>query len=73
MLGRLLDIAIPVLLLGGLAGYLGLLAAGLLAGWQLPYPVSYLWLAATGCPALGVALMYWRACSDRLVLQGDEE
>ena len=73
MLGRILDIALPVLLLGGLAAYLGLMAAGLFADWLLPYPASYLWLAATGCPALGVALMYWRARSDRLVLQGDEE
>ncbi len=73
MLGRVLDIMIPVLVIGGGLAFLGLLAAGLLAGWHLPYPESYLWLAATGCPALGVALMYWRARSDQLVLQGNEE
>jgi len=64
VLARILDILIPVLLIGGGLVYFGLLAAGLLADWHLPYPASYWWLAVTGCPALGLALMYWRAYSD---------
>lgn len=71
MIGKVLDYAIPVLLIGGLLAYLGLMLAGLLAGWQLPYPFSYFWLAATACPALGVALMYWRARTGALVVQGE--
>ncbi|MFY0636985.1 hypothetical protein [Maricaulis maris] len=73
MLARMLDILIPALLIGGGLFYLGLLAAGLLAGWHLPYPASYWWLAATGCPALGLALMYWRAQSAPSLLEGEEE
>ena len=53
----MLDILIPVLLLGGLLAFLVLMAIGLLTGWHLPYPASFWWLAATGCPALGVALI----------------
>lgn len=72
MLGRILDILIPVLLLGGLLAYLALMAIGLMSGWHLPYPASFWWLAATGCPALGVALIYWRGQSDGPALQGEE-
>lgn len=73
-LARILDHAGMALLLGGLAGYVILLAIGLVGRWYLPYPVSGLWLLVTGLPAAGVAIMFLRARENRIVFEdGDEE
>jgi len=73
-LARFLDHAGIVLLLGGIAGYGILLAAGLIGRWYLPYPVSGFWLLVTGMPAAGVAIMFLRARENRIVFEdGDEE
>lgn len=73
-LARILDHTGLVLLLGGLAGYLMLLAAGLVGRWYLPYPFSGFWLLTTAMPAAGVAIMFLRARENRIVfVDGDEE
>ena len=73
-LARILDHAGLVLLLGGLAGYLILLAVGLVARWYLPYPYSGFWLLTTMMQAAGVSIMFLRARENRIVfVDGDEE
>ena len=66
-----------IMVTGGLAAYLVVLALDVLAGWSLPYPYSIAWLFLTGIPAAGVALLFHdvqleRAAED-MAAQTDEE
>lgn len=49
----------------GLALWAALVAATALFGVALPYPLSLVWVAAAGLPALGVALLFLIATSGR--------